>query len=388
MTKDTFTIFSSFTYFDTALLVAVFISFLVVMWYYIFSFLKISTFNIKKIKTIRQKNMPISIVVIVRDDLIFLTTRIHALFAQNYQGEFQVVVVNFKSQDDETAVALDNLKAQYPLLYITNVKHTHNYQHTTKLAYTLGIKAAAHEFIIFLSPRAHIMHEKWLEECSKGFMRSDMISGYTRLTSYDNMSNKIARCKNVVDSLLYMGSANIGLPYFANEMFFGFTRPLFYKCKGFATHLRLNRGENDLFIQQAAKFSSLTPLLSRRSTVEINEPVSYQDHLDNIAFSTYAQKYYKIGPRLYMFNFFLFSTIFYLSALLSLILLPLTFKIVVAVAAFIQFIISLVIVLSLSARTKENIPFMTMLFYQYIMAFESLIIFIKQRFRPSRNLWI
>ncbi len=382
-------LFSRFSHLDTAIVITLTISFLVVMVYYIFSFLKVSISKIEKKQVSNDnENMPISVVVIVRDDIDFLSTRVHSLFSQSYEGEYQVIIVNFKSQDEKTQHLLNELKISYPDLYITSVSHTSNYQHTLKLAYTLGVKGAQHDHIIFLSSHVSVKSKKWLKECSKGFMRSDMITGYSRISVRKGLANRLVRSHNIINSLLYLGKANSGSPYIANENFFGFTRTLFYKCKGFSSHLRLNRGENDLFIQQAAKYSKLTTLIDRCSSVSVEASDTYIEHIGNIAFATYAQRYYKIVHKLYTFSLHLFTTLFYISAALALILLPTIFKIATLSILGVQFILLTVIFVTLSVRTKEKLPYLTLFFYQFGMSLEALAVWIKQRVRPSKNLWI
>lgn len=387
MVQEFTTLLSSLSPLEMVVAGVTLLSFLIIMWYYLFPFLRCSTFNIKKQKRKSDEPMPISVVVIVRDDMEFLTSGINNILAQEYKGEWQLVIVNFKSEEEETIFQLDMIKKRHPEVYITSLDPT-NYSHTTKLAYTIGVKGAAHDHIIFLSPNVLVKSKRWLDMCSQGFMCNDMITGYSAIEVLPGAANRITRCRNIMESLLYMGKANVGRPYKGNELFFGFTRPLFYQCGGFSKLLRLNRGENDLLIQQAAKFASMTTVITPRASVIASDDSLYGAQIDNSIFTNYAFRYYNVSSKLYIFNFSFYSFLFYVAAIVSMIILPLPLLIAAGSLLLVQLLLLFIVSATLSLRTKEKVPYFTLLLYHFYFPLECAVIRVLQRFKPSRGLWI
>lgn len=367
---------------------AVLLSFFVVLYYYLFVFLRVTRYHLSKMRPLNPPLQPISIVVIIKDDIIFLENGIHSLMSQLYTAPFQVVVVNYKSQNEATTQLLDDLKQQYPELYVTNVIPTANFRHTTKLAYTIGVKAAMYENIIFVSPLVTIDSENWLQTVSRGYEFNNIITGYVRIARSSGLVNAISRSHNIITSLLYLGRAVCGKPYMATEQFMGYTKSLFFKCKGFSNYLRLNRGENDLFIQSVSRYSEVSLVLSGTSTVEMESVKDFDSYISNCCFNTYAQRYYNFGAKLYLFTYNLFTLLFWVSAIFLVSTSDMMLQIAIAIVIFVKLLLLLTIAYRLSRRTKERIPYLNLILFDLYFPFESMLVWIVNRVRPSKDLWI
>lgn len=365
-----------------------FLSFFVVLYYYLFIFLRVTRFHLSKRRTISEPMQPVSVVVIIKDDINFLENGIHALMSQKYDAPFQVVIVNYKSQYEKTAQILDDLKKQYSDLYITGVIPTPNFRHTTKLAYTIGVKAAAYENIIFVSPLAVVTSDKWLQVASRGFEYNDIVTGYARIAPHGNLLNATARSHNIISSLLYMGRIVRNKPYMATEQIIGYTKSLFFKCKGFSTYLRLNRGENDLFIQSISRYSGVSLVLNPKATVEMESVRGFGSYITNCSFSNYAQRYYDFKSQFYLFCYNLFTLSFWVTAIFLLISAPLMLQIAIAIVIFVKLVLLWVIAYKLSKRTKEKIPYVNLTLFDLFFPFETMLIWFVNRVRPSKDLWI
>ncbi|MEG1634971.1 MAG: hypothetical protein RR388_05035 [Rikenellaceae bacterium] len=364
------------------------LSFAIILYYYLSKFFSVTSYHLSKKVKVNESMQPTSVVVVIKDDIDFLDKGIHALMSQKYDAPFQVVIVNYKSQCDTTTTLLDALKKQYPELYVTGVIPTPNFRHTTKLAYTIGVKAAIYENVIFLSPIATVNSDKWLQLASRGFEYSSIITGYARITPHRNFLNALSRSHNIITSLLYMGKLTHGHPYMATEQFLGYTKKLFFKCKGFSTYLRLNRGENDIFIQNISQHSRVSLVLNPKSTVEIESTKGFRNYITNCSFVSYSHRYYDFGSQLYMFSYNLFTLLFWGSSIFLLLATPMVVQIMIGVVVFVKLVLLCIIAYKLSKRTKEKVSYINLIFYDLISPFETMLIWILNRACPSNDLWI
>lgn len=123
---------------------------------------------------------PVSIVVVVRENAYyFIENTLPLLLAQQYH-QFEVVVVDC-SYDDEISLQLNEMSMQYPHLKLTRINPQPNYEHSNKLALTVGIKAATYEHLLFTTIDCYPTSQRWLSIMAKGFICGDVVIGYCNL---------------------------------------------------------------------------------------------------------------------------------------------------------------------------------------------------------------
>ena len=140
------------------------------------------------------KSPSFSIILAVQDQAETLQNELPALLTQQYD-EFQIVVVD-ESSADNTLDVLNNLKEQYPHLYGTFVPKYHFQRNIRRLAFTIGIKAAKGEWIIFADIDRIPHSDTWISELAEFSVRSnELLLGYVkrktgdvRLKTYEELS--------------------------------------------------------------------------------------------------------------------------------------------------------------------------------------------------------
>ena len=118
----------------------------------------------RKDKTDRQNqnDFPsISIVLAVHDGEEEIERNLPKFLTQDYEGQFEVIVVD-ESSTDNTAEVLKRLKNNYHNLYTTFIPDSSHYISRRKLALTVGVKAAKHDWIIFTDADCSPADDKWL----------------------------------------------------------------------------------------------------------------------------------------------------------------------------------------------------------------------------------
>ena len=76
--------------------------------------------------------------------------------------------------------------------------------------------------------------------------------GYSNYEKVPGWLNKKITFDTLLNSMRYLGMALSGHPYMGTGRNLAYRKTLYYKQKGFASHLNLQRGEDDLFINETA----------------------------------------------------------------------------------------------------------------------------------------
>lgn len=141
-----------------------------------------------------NKKPTFSIITAVQDQSHLLATCLPALLSQQYEG-YEVIVVD-GSSTDESAEVLKQLRADNPHLYTTFLPKYQFQRDRRRLAFTIGVKAAKHEWLVFADLATTPPHNQWLAElsefcCAPALLHLGYVnkkSGDVRLRSFENLS--------------------------------------------------------------------------------------------------------------------------------------------------------------------------------------------------------
>lgn len=107
-----------------------------------------------------------SIIMTVYDDARQLEENLPLFLEQEYEpADYEVIVVDESSTDDTTDV-LKLMKAKYAHLYSTFLPKPNRLVTRLRLALTLGVKAAKHDWLIFTDIHTPPPSPQWLNELS------------------------------------------------------------------------------------------------------------------------------------------------------------------------------------------------------------------------------
>ena len=130
-----------------------------------------------------SKKAAFSIVLAIHDQALAVDSNLPILLTQQYEGQYNVIVVDESSTDD-TADTLERLKAEHPRLYTTFLPKYQFQTNRLRLALTIGVKAAKNDWIIFTDITKPVPGETWLDELS-GFCNDTTVL----LLGYINRKN-------------------------------------------------------------------------------------------------------------------------------------------------------------------------------------------------------
>jgi len=106
-----------------------------------------------------------SIIAAVHDQSAAISENLPALLSQQYEGRYEVIVVDESSTDD-TLDVLKQLKTDNPHLYTTFLPKYQFQRNRRRLALTIGVKAAKNDWVIFIDINTPPSSDTWLEELS------------------------------------------------------------------------------------------------------------------------------------------------------------------------------------------------------------------------------
>lgn len=191
----------------------------------------------------------ISIVFLIKDQFEFLEQTLPLIINQQYPA-FEVVGVNDCGGADMDA-ALEAKTREYPNFRFTTLRADDNFNHSRKIPIMVGIKAARYEKVMLVDTNARPSSPRWLDFMARGLEDSSMVIGYTGVEAERGLLNRWIRAAYFARSVRFLYAAVVGRPYRGIYNNMGYTKSLFFGNRGF-THLNMNCGEDDLFVQRVA----------------------------------------------------------------------------------------------------------------------------------------
>lgn len=237
---------------------------LVQLMYVVFIFGKLAFHRVQKEEN-GNGTPSLSIIIAARNESENLYKFLPFILEQDYPN-FEVIIVNHQSIDDSKYV-LDAYKQQYPHLKVIEIARSKHLKFGKKLPLTLGIKAAKNEHLIFTDADCKPSTNQWLYSMAARFSeKKHIVLGYGPVYKRKGFANRLMRFDTAWIGMSYLSMAKAGMPYMGIGRNLAYTKSTFESVNGFKSHYSLASGDDDLFVQEAAK--------NRNYTINI-EPESF-----------------------------------------------------------------------------------------------------------------
>ena len=268
---------------------------------------------------VQAEFVPISVVVCARNEAENLEKHLPKLMELDYPG-LEVVVVNDCSYDSSKEI-LENFEKLYPQLKVTSLSEDMLYHHDKKFAVTIGIKAAKNEHILFTDADCIPKSIYWVKEMASGFTAGkEIVLGYGAYDKEPGFINKLIRFDTFFIAFQYFSSTLLGRPYMGVGRNLAYTKSLFFRNKGFASHAHIRSGDDDLFINKVAThYNTSIRVLKDAHTTSIPKP-NFSEWFDQKRRHITTGRHYKAGDKSYLFTQQFTLTLFYFSMIALLIL--------------------------------------------------------------------
>ena len=165
----------------------------------------------------------------------------------------------------------------------------------------MGIKASRHEWLVFTEPNCRPASDQWLRKMARNFTPdTDIVLGYSNYERAKGWFNRKITFDTLLNSMRYLGSAINGHPYTGCGRNMAYRKSLYYQQKGFTSHLNLQRGEDDLFVNQTANGKNTQVEASPESIVRITAPNYKKDWYEEKLSHAMTSRLYKGSSRHFM----------------------------------------------------------------------------------------
>lgn len=262
----------SFSIVELILWCVLLLSFIIQLIYYLVVYLKVT--GPKNNVSVKSNTPPVSVIICARNEASNLSAHLPIILEQEYPN-YEVVVVNDCSSDD-TEDVLKHFSSLYPHLRTTTIKEDEKFVHGKKLAMTIGIKAAKNEWLLFTDADCMPENRQWIATMQQNFNDdTQIVLGYGGYKTIKSFLNKLIRFDTFFIALQYMGFAKCNMPYMGVGRNLAYRKSLFVKNRGFASHSHILSGDDDLFINEAAKGSFTAVEYSVNAHTRSNPKTSY-----------------------------------------------------------------------------------------------------------------
>lgn len=235
----------------------VFCSFVLIQFLYVFFIHRKFAFYQEIPSSPDLKLPPVSIIIAARNESDNLYENLPSILGQNYP-EFEVIVVNNQSIDDSSWL-LTAFCQQFPNLRVVELGRNKHLRPGKKLPITLAIKAAKYEHFVLTDADCKPTSSNWLRLTASKFNdEKQIVIGYAPFTKSKGIINKIIRFDTAWIGVSYLSMALAKLPYMGVGRNIAYTKSVFNSVNGFKSHYSITSGDDDLFIQEAAKKNNYT----------------------------------------------------------------------------------------------------------------------------------
>jgi cellulose synthase/poly-beta-1,6-N-acetylglucosamine synthase-like glycosyltransferase len=233
----------------------------------VYLFIFLIAFSKSSKKTAHESAVPVSIVVCAHDEVGNLQSLVPLLLSQDYP-EFEVIIVNDRSNDSTFDFLLEETRI-HPRLRMVNVKDTPERVNGKKYGITLGIKAAAHEWILLTDADCRPVSDQWIKSMSRHFTeQTKFVLGFSPYTRQPGFLNLLIRFETILTAVQYFAFGWLKNPYMGVGRNLAYRKSLFLEQKGFNNFLHVVGGDDDLFVNMYARGGNTRLEIDRQSQLD------------------------------------------------------------------------------------------------------------------------
>ena len=320
--------------------------------YYIFTYGRIPGYKNNRRAAEMEDEPPVSVVVpLFSEDYSFVEERLPLILAQNYP-DFEVVIV-YVGHDSDFYEDLARLKQSFPQITTTKIQLDPRFPISRKMALNVGIKSAHYECMVFTSTDAVPQTDRWLSLMAKGFMRGEIVVGYCGVERRKGFANYMMRTGRMMQSAAWIARAVQRRAYRGTLHNYGFTKRIYFGANGFS-HLNMNIGEDDLFMQRVMTRDNVSVILSPRATLREKTWGGMGWWMSQLRYYGSAFRFYPQAVRTYVGWELWSRVLFFATAVCALAVMPLEYKIAALTLVIVRYVAVALEVRRVARRLGES----------------------------------
>ncbi len=277
-----------------------------------------------------SSNIPVSVIICAKNEAENLKQFIPSILNQKYSN-FEVILINDASEDD-TLEVMENFLQDDPRVKLVNVENNEAFWGKKKYALTLGIKKARNPYLLFTDADCAPVNDLWIEKMAANFnSEKSIVLGYGGyFKNKTSFLNKLIRFETLFTAIQYFSYANWGLPYMGVGRNLAYTSKKFFDQNGFATHLHVRSGDDDLFVNQAATAGNTAICFDKAGSTRSNPKTNFKSWFRQKRRHVSTARFYKAKHKL-LLGMFYFSQLAFWILLVLLLSFQIQWEIVLAI---------------------------------------------------------
>jgi biofilm PGA synthesis N-glycosyltransferase PgaC len=251
-------------YIHISLFVLFQLCFIIQLYFLIGKYSRLAAYKIPPPEAEASAGIPISVIISARNEAKNLSQFLPAIMAQDYP-DFEVILINDCSSDGSDILLLD-MQANYSRLKVVTITEHDRFKTGKKFALTLGIKAAANEHLLFTDADCIPASDQWIRLMARNFDgKAELVLGYSPYKKAHGIMNIFIRFETLKTGINYLSAALARDAYMGIGRNMAYTKTLFFRSKGFASHMHIISGDDDLFVNQNATESNVRIEIDRNA---------------------------------------------------------------------------------------------------------------------------
>jgi len=189
----------------------------------------------------------VSVVVACQNEAERLRRLLPLLLGQDYPAEFEVIAVDMCSTD-ETRALLEHFAYAYPQLRQTSLPASARDISLRRMAMTLGMKAAAHDWVVFVRPDCLPTGRDWLLAVAQSLGEDKVAAVCPVRYEPTGRTARRAQFLRLWRQMRWLPQSELGRPYSAEGCVLCYRRSHFARHRGFASSQTLQVGAETLLV--------------------------------------------------------------------------------------------------------------------------------------------
>ena len=340
------------------------------LYYYIFVFGKFAFYK----PTAPPQNLseePVSIIIAARNEYANLEKNLKAILEQDYPN-YEVIVVNDCSWDDSQKL-LEYYQEVYSHLKICQLIEQEKYPTGKKFALTMGIKATKNNKLLFTDADCAPSSNQWLRLMQEQFTTGkEIILGFSPYKGFGSLLSMFIQYESGITAIAYFSAAIAKRPFMGVGRNLSYTKDLFFKNKGFASHQHILSGDDDLFVNETATSTNVAIQINPDSFVYTEAKKTFTSWSRQKTRHVSTGKFYKSNDKFFLGLYYSSLMLFY-PAFGCLLLMQIQLPVCIGIFGM-RFLTQLVIMYFALKKLKYAhilwlLPFLDVLYLFYIVIF-------------------
>ncbi len=235
--------------------------------YILFIFTKLAGHQDFSSDTEGQKFPGVSVVIAAFNELHNLKELLPLLEQQDYP-DFEIVIADDRSEDGTYDYLLTN-EGHFSKVTFVRIKDLPGHFTAKKYAVTMGIKKASKDILLLTDADCRPAGDQWIRQMAAQLTDDkDIVTGFSPYTRVPGRLNALIRYETFQTALQYMSFALARMPYMGVGRNLMYRKKLFWSTNGFAKHIGLLSGDDDLFINEASRSNNVAVCTDESAHIE------------------------------------------------------------------------------------------------------------------------